>query len=120
MGVSMNELLRKRRALSLKIAEEISVQFGRLAKTDYDVDRAADIIDMMIPLTYAEHEAEIEETQKELEPYKPKRSGLGERLRTALGLGKEISLDQTIEAAIERAEKCKDLEREVERLERLT
>jgi hypothetical protein len=97
-------VLRLRQRFCLEIAEELEKQF-HLQRTSYDVDQAAEWINARLPDTYDEAEARVKEFEDDMQENPvPRGPGLGERLRAALGFGKEISLTECIKAAIERLE----------------
>ena len=77
-----------------------------LARTHYDVDVAAKLLEAILPLTYAEAEASYEQARGEGERiFKPVRDSVGDRLRKVLGIEREISLLDAIEIAIIRLER---------------
>ncbi len=101
--------LQKRRGLCLEIAEAVIDRYD----AEPDVDECGKLVDTMLPHTYdeaierdAKLDAEIGKNRPE-----PTSPSLGERLRTALGLGKEHDLKVALEAAIERIERLKQLEK---------
>lgn len=113
--VARNELLRKRRALCLRIAEQLERQYD-LRRTDWDTDEAGHLIEGLLPMTYAEEEAFQEEAREELERLPPRQEkiqghSLNLRLREALGLmDVQVSLQQVLLAALERIERCTQAE----------
>lgn len=99
-------LLERRRGLCLRIAEAIDDHFdlsglpGRHAV--YDRDEAAHLIDDLLPMTYAEAEAEMAETAAMM-PLRPPGPSLPDQLRAALGLTKDVPLTQLLQSAIDAA-----------------
>lgn len=99
----MKEPTRKRRALCLRIAEQLGDHFSlyhRSFSSFWDVDEAANLIDCLLPLSYEEAEAEWEATNEEATS-SPGPSLFG-RLQDALGINERIGIRATIEAAIEK------------------
>ncbi len=89
---------------SLEVAEQIERQFN-LERTAFDVDKAAKMINAMLPQTWDEAIEEAEAWQKEdNNPSKvPTKPGYMERLRMACGFApddKNASLTMVLEAAI--------------------
>jgi hypothetical protein len=100
----MRQPLRARRALCLRLAEALANHFD-LGRTHYDIDEAARLLEALLPTTYAEQEAEVldfEETRPVTAPGPA--SGALTQLRTALGVGAEVGLVETIRAATERVQ----------------
>lgn len=99
----MKEPTRLRKRLCLEIAEYLEAD---LRGRSYDVDRAARIIEIHLPLTRDEAIADIEEFDEEDAPRRKTSNlpNLGERLRKALGVGPEVDLFAAITGAVERLE----------------
>ncbi len=92
-----------RKRFCLEAAEMVFKELN-LCETYYDLDKAAMMINMVIPKTHDEAMEEAEELQRELpdEPGPPKGPSILDRLRESLGHDRKVSLTQTLEAAIER------------------
>ncbi len=106
----MPDATNRRADLCLRIAQQIGKQFY-LRHTEFDEDVCADIINACLPLTYSEAEeayAAADEAETPMSTAPPKLSCMT-RLREAMDLGKEVSLMQVVEAAIERIEWMKGL-----------
>jgi len=105
MTPEQKEVLRQRKKLCLEIAEAIEEEFG-FSAMHWDQDKAAQLIELRLPHTYAEAEAEMSKFDNDDTPRTPGPiANLGDRLRKALGeVFKDVNLVQCINAAVERLE----------------
>jgi uncharacterized protein YukE len=90
MGTTITEddLFRSRRRTALAIADGLVQQFPNLAHrtTGYDVDEAVEFIEMLIPLTACEADAELENLKTLYDSCDPKPPSLLQPLRDAVGM----------------------------------
>lgn len=96
----MNEILRTRKNLILQLTKEFSNYVT--AKTGHILDEhdIEIMIDMWLPMTYAEHEVEWEETKKTT-PQKPGPMTVAvHRIRKLLNLPEKAGLTETLEKAV--------------------
>lgn len=98
----MKNNLQSRKRFCLELAEQINYQFN-LLKTEFDIDQCAKLIDSLLPYTYNESIEVAEEIDEAInEIVVPKQPGLLQQLRIALGFDEKVSLNETLQAAIEK------------------
>lgn len=92
------------RKLALKIAEAMNDHWRNLFVEGYDVDEAADLIAMYIPLTRAEADAEIDALMADKdEPAVPRKPSQFAQLCEALGVVKDGPIGLVMNDCIRKA-----------------
>jgi hypothetical protein len=106
MAKKLDPVTLARKRMILRLADEIRKLYEK--KSGWGMNRPVeeeivDVIDAWLPQTYAELDADIAETEKELDEKRsePKGPSLGKRLQEALGYDDSVSLNGMIEGAIE-------------------
>ncbi len=102
--MTKRNLMQTRKKMCFDIADDVLDLIGTSPVAPEEI---AKIIELRLPLSYAEAEEEMKVIMDDDE--QPKKAGLAksaiDRLRAALGLGDEHSLVQVIKSACERLEK---------------
>lgn len=117
--MTADEILKARSRLCLKIAEDIFDELG-LSRVVYDIDDVVDVLEMMIPNSNVEAEAEMDALNKSLwgpegKP-DPNRPTLPKCLRKAVGCDPGDSLTVMLSGALKMVNDLREL-RGQERIE---
>lgn len=120
----MTDLTKSRRAVALRIAEALDAEWPNLNMEGFDIEEATNIIDMLIPLSAAEAEAEMEslrddDDMDDIVPSVPVVNPTMQEFHDAVGV-QRMSIFDTIKTATElihslRAE-CASKEAELQRV----
>lgn len=100
MNPTETKNLNARIALDIVIDLEREWPYLRRFNLDWDSDKARQIIEMRLPLTTAEAEAQMDEVMKAESIPVPKEPSLIVQLRTALGLAEGASIRTILTTAI--------------------
>jgi uncharacterized protein YlxP (DUF503 family) len=101
----MNSIIRDRRKMILRIAEQLQEHFNLNTQTmkSWDIDEACEIIDTELPQTYDEMEAEFNTASTYVEVNRIGKPSVLSQLREVLEITDDkIPLIEVVKAAIEK------------------
>lgn len=100
---TLAEIHHAKKKLALRIAESINEEWPDLSREGYDIDEAAALVELELPMTLAEASAEMAWTREpDDEPVKPRGPSLIRQLGEALHFSEGATIKQILEKAIEK------------------
>lgn len=93
-------LEKARKRLALRIAQAIEAEFQFPLSSNWDSSKAAAVVELMLPLTAVEADAEMDAMDKPSKRRKPAQPSHFTRLRQAMNLPEGATIGDVLEQAI--------------------